>query len=1244
MAAVVLIALTTAGVVGIPLVLARLVGNPFKQLSAAGSVMDLAFGAVTPEVVIALIALVVWVAWAVFTLSLLLELVQALPGVRLPAIPGLGWSRKSAGGLLTLITVLLAGPIGAASAAQMPAAPVVAAASAATSTTTSTTTPATTSVAPASTTSPSSTAARTVTVAPGDTLWDLAHEHLGDGTRYGELLQLNEGRPQSDGGHLEAHGYLTPGWVLTLPADAGTPPAASTGGDYVVQRGDSLSKIAERTLHDGDRWPEIAQASADRVQPGGQHLQDPDVIAPGWTLTIPGSTAAAPAPAASPSSTTAPSTTNTESVAPTATASNPTTTSGTSPASPRPEPTSAPAADTSAPDAAQDATTSTAIGVGALLAAGVLTVIAVRRRQQRRARPAGRRLPARASAGTSWAVRGRGAARRASDLDELAVDRLQEDLEAAAAEIEDEGLLLDNYTAASQEQQTSTTAFAQDADLQAVLHLDVMLRLLAVDAHQQQIPMPPVRAARLDANGIELYLAHPAVLPLPWQSLPDDDSDEGEPISSLDGEGLGRAAGTTWLVTTTEAAELVLALVDAETEAAGGDPSLTDTAYSDLYAQPLPLRSVEAPYPTLTTIGTDPDGAIVMLNLEELSSLAITGPTAMAHQVLRAIAIELATSSWADNLHVTLVGDLAPELPAVLGTERLAHVEDVEHLLRALEQSADDVSTLMKTHQVPDLATARAHGLDTDAWTPQLILLGQPLDSDQHRRLQAVVHHLPRVGLAAITTHGEPLGEWVLGLHARTQDAELLPGPVPLHPTRLDDASYTEILTELQAASSREWTSGPSWALGLLSDAQDEAQDEAHEEAHEEAPVTAPAAASDHSAPTFHPELGEDTDAADQPSADHDTIADAQTDLASEAARTGNPLDGAADPAPEPTIDLREAPRAEDVPHSETRAEHLSARPGGASGPHLASPASAAATSPRAAGVCDVEPTSTTWTTKTAEQILTEHTSGPVLAFMGPPVLLGARGEEPTGGDASKKTVLVAQMLYLALMPHPSRASFTTTFWDLPVMDRGAGKNCAGSLSRMRRWLGVDEDGQPYVPRNQQIKLQGVATDHDVFLKLVGCDVASAPLPDLIEALQLVRGLPFEGGRSHDIKHKRNADASGAGAKVQVLKAHYGPWTEDLRQEVRMQIVDVAVHVASVALHREDFTTARRASAVGLRAEPHHTLLIETALRAAAAVGDEEEVNRMIIDHHLQLKADDLEPASSTLRLEADLLAALETR
>ena len=67
----------------------------------------------------------------------------------------------------------------------------------------------------------------TVTVVPGDSLWEIAEDHLGDGHRYRQVFDLNAGRPQPDGGALTDPALIEPGWTLELPdiAAPSAPPA-----------------------------------------------------------------------------------------------------------------------------------------------------------------------------------------------------------------------------------------------------------------------------------------------------------------------------------------------------------------------------------------------------------------------------------------------------------------------------------------------------------------------------------------------------------------------------------------------------------------------------------------------------------------------------------------------------------------------------------------------------------------------------------------------------------------------------------------------------------------------------------------------------------------------------------------------------------------------------------------------------------------------------------------------------------
>ena len=61
-------------------------------------------------------------------------------------------------------------------------------------------------------------------------------------------------------------------------------PAGAVSSTYIVQKGDSLSRIAKRELGSFDRWREIYNANRDKIK-------DPNVLALGIQLVVPGKTA-----------------------------------------------------------------------------------------------------------------------------------------------------------------------------------------------------------------------------------------------------------------------------------------------------------------------------------------------------------------------------------------------------------------------------------------------------------------------------------------------------------------------------------------------------------------------------------------------------------------------------------------------------------------------------------------------------------------------------------------------------------------------------------------------------------------------------------------------------------------------------------------------------------------------------------------------------------------------------------------
>jgi hypothetical protein len=327
-------------------------------------------------------------------------------------------------------------------------------------------------------------------------------------------------------------------------------------------------------------------------------------------------------------------------------------------------------------------------------------------------------------------------------------------------------------------------------------HIDNALRTLAAWCRDHNQALPQVRAARLTREQLELYLSTPAQLPAPWTG-------------------------------TTEAAVWALSHNDLR-RFTGQLPASADT---------------RSPYPALVTIGQDPDDAHLLLDLEQIGALHIHADPDQRDATLAALAIELATSRWADDLQVTVVGCL-PELADVLPTGRLRHVDHLERLILELEARADDVATILTDAGAPDLPTARGRSLAQDTWTPEIVLLGHPTPDHLHQRLNAVLHRVPRVGIAAITTGGNPVGEWSLQFADRdttdddaTADTALLnPAGITIRPQQLAGAEYQAVLDILRTAED-DPVPGPAWAANIPPEP---TLDELHEDldqAHNDSPA-----------------------------------------------------------------------------------------------------------------------------------------------------------------------------------------------------------------------------------------------------------------------------------------------------------------------------------------------------------------------------------------------------------------------
>lgn len=356
------LAALAVGVVGFPVVLVAIHAPPstdpfsWSRLTAPDD----------GTLAVALITIVAWLAWATFAGAVVLEIASRVRGIPTPRLPGLTLPQLTAGQLVALASLLFVATPAVTSAVSMNHAVAAAPEPRAQS---QDPIPVETGAQPTRAPAPAPENAEEPStpyvVKRGDSLWRIAEAHLGDGKRYGEIVDLNR---RLLGGQPD---FLVAGTVLQLPV---VDPASSEPGDeqVVVRAGDTLSSIAAEQLDDADRYREIFRQSRSIQQHDGRRIEDPDLILPGWRLKLPGNEQprleAVPAPAPTP----------------------------TRPEPPPPHPTPADASDeATTPDADETEDGGSAqpdwvvrglAGTGAALAGAMLLVLRQRRRTQSRFR------------------------------------------------------------------------------------------------------------------------------------------------------------------------------------------------------------------------------------------------------------------------------------------------------------------------------------------------------------------------------------------------------------------------------------------------------------------------------------------------------------------------------------------------------------------------------------------------------------------------------------------------------------------------------------------------------------------------------------------------------------------------------------------------------------------------------------------------------------------------------------------
>lgn len=480
---------------GLPAVLIAVAGNPLPDTWPAWGQVGTAL--TRPDDGTLALTAIVWLGWATWVVlagSTILEVLASARGARAPRLPVVSVPQLAARTLLSAAALLFAAtPVTSPASAGMPS---VAA------TATQQSEPAHNNGATATGrdqgASPPERATTAHTVRPGDTLWALAEHYLGDGHRYREIADANRdliGDPD----------FLRTGWTVTVPLDQAS---KATKSRYTVQEGDTLSGIASAQLGDPGRYPEIARASQGITQPGGQHLADPDLILPGWTLAIPGAPAATARTASPPAADTA---------APPPATLAPSTPDTTAPSTPEPDrPAPAEPGDRDEDEEARSA------GTGAATAARSAADHGAVPGSDQAARAAQAELDA---DGTEHA-------------DALSATWVLSGLAGAGVLLAGSiGLLLRRNRATQFRARRPGRALpAPDpvlAPVEKTLHIqqptcgarvtgiDRAFRQLAAMCAEQGIPAPAVAAAQLTGDRLSVHLSEPVQLPHPWTVVGD---------------------------------------------------------------------------------------------------------------------------------------------------------------------------------------------------------------------------------------------------------------------------------------------------------------------------------------------------------------------------------------------------------------------------------------------------------------------------------------------------------------------------------------------------------------------------------------------------------------------------------------------------------------------------------------------------------------------------------------------------
>lgn len=155
-------------------------------------------------------------------------------------------------------------------------------------------------------------------------------------------------------------------------------------------------------------------------------------------------------------------------------------------------------------------------------------------------------------------------------------------------------------------------------------------------------------------------------------------------------------------------------------------------------------------------------------------------------------------------------------------------------------------------------------------------------------------------------------------------------------------------------------------------------------------------------------------------------------------------------------------------------------------------------------------------------------------------------------------------------------------------------------------------------------ELAGVGSDWGHFGFLIRPGLANAPLDDLMAALALVRGVPFDRSRP---------------GRYTLRAARYA-WAEFMAQEMISSIADVSYAASSRAITSGQAQVGLEAALTGLKVAPWEERLWRCAIRASWVMSDMEGISDILSGLEEQVALLEAEPERQT----QDLLEEIEAR